>query len=260
MNSVSTRSTVPIWVRMEKYKAGERQRLVPDGMRWGPVVRIGTYEFARVQMFGYHNACGLRPTTRSTGIDAGRRAVDGGRDLSPVRRAVCAVRRRERVLSATSAMSTATATTSAFGGTGRQPSCDGGLVCRDCEVCGLIAAADARTNMDRAHKLASFIGGDALSSYERGMAHFAEKTTGGGRPCQTRLYPEDKYSFGWSALVMDDDGKWKRWIHGGFIKHGPNAEPAEGGGYDFTTWDYGKKCVRAATPEEISHTTWNTHT
>ena len=46
---------------------------------------------------------------------------------------------------------------------------------------------------------------------------------------------------------------WHRWIHGGFIKHGPNAEPAEGGGYDFTTWDYGKKCVRPATPEEINH-------
>ena len=113
----------------------------------------------------------------------------------------------------------------------------------------MIASGEVRAQMDRAHKLASFVGGDALRSYERGMARFAEKTTGGGRPCQTRLGNDGKWSFGWSECVLNDEGEWKRWIHGGFIMHGPSVEPAEGGGYTFTTYDYGDKEWRPATAE-----------
>ena len=45
----------------------------------------------------------------------------------------------------------------------------------------MIAPREARDQMDRASKLARFIGGDTLRSYERGIEMFEQKTTGGGR-------------------------------------------------------------------------------
>jgi hypothetical protein len=254
---VINETSVPIWVRMEQYKAQET-RSHPDGMIWGPVIKIGTMHSPDVPMFGYHHACGLFRDGTLDGHSSDERP-DGGWiyypyeeqcvpnvDVSVYACDIC----HERCYR------------DDFGVRWNKSATifDGGLVCRDCEVHGLIAPSEAREQMDRASKLARFIGGDTLHSYERGMEMFGRKTTGGGRACQTRLYKEDMYSFGWSTLVLGDDGKWKPWIHGGFIKHGPDAKPADGGGYDFTTWDYGKKCVRPATPEEINHICWSTHT
>jgi hypothetical protein len=247
---------VPVFVRMVRYKAGE-SRLVPDGMRWGPMVRVGSVESHEINMCGYHYAAGIATDMGLDGCDAGDNhkwlfdAVDHPfntlcEDAGIYRCDIC----NEHVYRDDFGLRFNRSAT-IF---------DGSLVCRDCEVHGLIAPRETREQMDRAHKLASFIGGDALASYLRGMEQYQQKTTGGGRPCQTRLYKEDMYSFGWSTLVQNDEGVWHRWIHGGFIKHGPNAEPAEGGDYNFTTWDYGQKCVRSATTEEINHIHWSSHT
>jgi hypothetical protein len=252
--SVRDRIEVPLFVRMIRYKAGE-SRLVPDGIRWGPMVRVGSSESPEINMCGYHYAAGISTDFGLDGIDAGdnhRWLFDAAdhpfntlcEDAGIYRCAIC----NEYCYR------------DDFGIRWNRSATimDGGLVCRDCEWHGMIAPRETREQMDRAHKLASFIGGDALRSYERGMERFEEKARG-DYPCQTRLYKEDMYSFGWSTLVKKD-GTWHRWIHGGFIKHGPNAEPAEGGDYNFTTWDYGKSCVRPATQDEVDHLHWSTHT
>ena len=51
-------TTVPIWVRMERYEAQKTLRR-PDGMTWGPVIKIGSQNSPEVPMFGYHHNCGL---------------------------------------------------------------------------------------------------------------------------------------------------------------------------------------------------------
>ena len=251
---------VPVWVRMEKYKAMARAgwfRTAYGGGRSS----ASALEVARGQdvRMNHHNvrAVSRRPRARRTRTLATITTAVGSTPL---------VRRRSILALGDAGIYRCDICNEYcyrddFGIRWNRSATimDGGLVCRDCEVHGLIAPREAREQMDRAHKLASFIGGDTLRSYERGMEMFEQKTRG-DYPCQTRLYKEDMYSFGWSTLVLDDDGKWRPWIHGGFIKHGPEAKPADGGGYDFTAWDYGKKCVRPATAEEINHIHWSSHT
>jgi hypothetical protein len=61
--------TVPVYIRMATYKAGE-SKLVPDGMRCGPVVRIGTFDSPEIEMFGYHHCAGHTTDSDLDGWDA----------------------------------------------------------------------------------------------------------------------------------------------------------------------------------------------
>ena len=49
-------------------------------------------------------------------------------------------------------------------------------------------------------------------------------------------------------------------MHGGLIMHGPTPAKTDGGDWSFSTWDYGKSCVRAATPAEVANIEWSVHT
>jgi hypothetical protein len=49
---------VPVWVRMEKYKAQET-RQHPDGMIYGPVIKVGGFESPEIELFGSHHSAGL---------------------------------------------------------------------------------------------------------------------------------------------------------------------------------------------------------
>src|SRR5260221_4595009 len=49
---------VPVFVRMERYLAQVTPRR-PDGMTFGPVIRVGTMDSPDTEMFGHHHACGL---------------------------------------------------------------------------------------------------------------------------------------------------------------------------------------------------------
>ena len=105
---------------------GGESRLVPDGMRWGPVVRVGTVESPEIEMCGEHHACGL---TTDYGLDGHRRwrpsQVAVRRRLTePIDHAV---QKMLASTSVTSARTTATAMTSVCGGTARQPSWMGAL-------------------------------------------------------------------------------------------------------------------------------------
>ena len=62
-------------------------------------------------------------------------------------------------------------------------------------------------------------------------------------------------------LQVHGDGKWHNLYNGGLIKFGPHCKITEDGSYKFRIWDYGQKCERDATEEEIhNHISWSTHT
>ena len=134
---------------------------------------------------------------------------------------------------------------------------DGGLVCRDCDVTGLVYDEETETQLERALRLADYVGGDC---HKRLVRHIEQLGRGFsfGSKSQTRLFREDKFSFNWSTIVFTREGK-KRGLNGGLIQHGP-CPIEDGDRFKFRTWDYGLKCEREATKVEIEGIHWGIHT
>ena len=267
ISDVVNETTVPVWVRMEKYKS-QVTRDRPDGMRMGPVIRIGTMDSPEVVMHGYHHNCGLfhdytfdgDPDTREDGgwmYYPFEVAGDHGDDVSVYECDKCGKHLYR----------------DDFGRRMHNSAClmDGSVVCRECEWHGLIAHAEVQERVRACRHLAAYADGfgktgDVLRSFERGMQTFERKVSGGGNALQTRLWLDGDWSFSWSTLWLDKEaGEWKRYMHGGFILHGPrplkNAAPGfEPSPYSFEQYDYGTKAWRNATVEEVSRMNWSIHT
>jgi hypothetical protein len=117
----------------------------------------------------------------------------------------------------------------------------------------------AEEQLDRCRKLAQFLGDDHISKFERQIEHLSHGFCW-GRPSQTRLFKEDRFSFAWSTIMLMDDDTRKQGMNGGLIQHGPCPIIGEDGKYRFETYDYGAKKVREATPEEVGNISWSIHT
>jgi len=153
---------------------------------------------------------------------------------------------------------------------------EGELVCSGCEpLTGLIHDAETADQIDRARALADWVdsfaddlerSGCPVKGRDRSSRAWLERAINFLScshpyrvPNRSYLHREDKFSFYFVRQAFDE-GKWKRDYNGGLIMHGPHVDPLPGGGYKFTTWDYGQKCERPSTPEEIAGIHWSTHT
>lgn len=246
--------TVPIWVRMERYKAQETKRRL-DGMTWGPIIKIGTQDSPEVNMCGMHHAAGLSTDYHLDGYDASEDGkwlyypleggADWGEDVSVYECSKCGKHLYR----------------DDFGVRHDLSAClmDGDLVCRSCDWHGMIMDAEVQTHAEKCRLLAAHVGQDAQRSLERGFEMFARKLSGSEKPLQTRVWKDGEWSFFWSTLALVD-GEWKRWMHGGLIMHGPTPAKTENNDWSFSTWDYANKCARAATPTEVANVCWSVHT
>ncbi len=137
----------------------------------------------------------------------------------------------------------------------------GDLVCPNCDpLTGIYCDAETADQIERARALASFVGLDARRHLDQIFTWMASDNADEGcNPRRLRLYREDSFSFGF-VLQYFVEGQWKNGMNGGIICHGPHAEITPEGDYLFRTWDYGQKCERFATTEEINHISWSTHT
>jgi hypothetical protein len=246
---------VPLFMKMVKYKAIETP-LNPDGMIFGPVVRIGSMESPEFDMFGLHYNAGLFKDYSLDTYDYKKeeswlyRVIDGdkdapGEDASAYECSKCNhwLYRDEQ------------------GRRYDRSACllNGELVCRDCDFTGLVYDSTAEEQLDRCRKLAQFLGDDHISKFERQIEHLSHGFCW-GRPSQTRLFKEDRFSFAWSTVMLMDDDTRKQGMNGGLIQHGPCPIIGEDGKYRFETYDYGEKKVREATPEEVGNISWSIHT
>jgi hypothetical protein len=136
---------------------------------------------------------------------------------------------------------------------------DGALACRDCEFIGLVYDHEGAEQINRALKLAKFVGPDCYERLERHLDSL-KRGFSFGQPCQTRLYREDKFSFAWGTKVFCEDGTTRQGMNGGLIKHGPHVEIGDDGAYSFSLWDHALKAQRNATVEEIGQVSWSIHT
>ena len=251
-------TTVPIWVRMEKYKAAET-REHPDGMIYGPVIKVGEFESPEITMFGHHHAAGLYNDYTLDGHDAGTRddrwiytVLDGDYATSP----------GEEVSLYLCDKCGHGLFRDDFGLRHDRSAClmDGGIVCRDCDWHGIVTPAETGERLDRCRKLADFVGAECRAGFDNRIAWLSHKTRGNGNPIQTRVWLDHhKWSFFWSESVFVD-GEWKSGMCGGLIQHGPAPTLNDDGSFTFTTWDYGLKAERPATEAEIRGIEWGIHT
>ena len=134
---------------------------------------------------------------------------------------------------------------------------DGSLVCRDCEVTGLVYTQEVEDRLARCRTLADFVGAECRKQFDR----MIERLGGGfsfGSPSQTRLFNDGDWSFFRRTVVHTPSGD-KEGMHGGLIRHGP-CPIEDGDTFKFRTWDYGLKCERDATKAEIEGIHWGIHT
>lgn len=136
---------------------------------------------------------------------------------------------------------------------------DGALVCRDCDVRGLVATAEVRARLDRCRIIASILGSRALDNFDRQVDFLASKEAWGS-PAQTRIWLDGEHSFTWRTFHFRD-GERIPGMFGGLIYHGPRPVLDEGGSIaGFETWDYEASKYRPATGEERVHARWGIHT
>lgn len=246
-------TTVPIFVRMHKYKAQET-RETPDGMIYGPVVRIGSITSPEIEAFGHHWSAGLKQCYHLDGLDKvdkwlyeplAEDVFPPGDDVSFYTCDKC----NNYLLR---------------DDTGRRShhcACifDGSLVCQDCDVTGLVYDGETEDQLARARKLAGFVGDECLANLERNVASLSRGFSF-GRRSQTRLFRSDRFSFNWSCVVFTEDGERHSGMHGGLIQHGPCPIEVNGHRYEFRTWDYAAKAEREATHDEVKSIHWGIHT
>jgi hypothetical protein len=135
---------------------------------------------------------------------------------------------------------------------------DGALVCRDCDVRGLVYAADVEERLERCRRLADHIGPEARRKFES-QIEFLGRGVCFGHPCQTRLFLDGQWSFFWRETLFTSEGK-KDGMVGGLILHGPQPHLGADGSYEFTSWDYVDQCQRPATAAEVAGMSWGIHT
>ena len=250
---VCDETKVPIYVRMVKYKA-QKTPVTPDRMIYGPVVRIGSMDSPEIEMFGRHWAAGLTQDYHLDGFEKTDKWLyrpmscdidPAGEDVSFYLCDKCqtSLYRDE---------------------TGRRQNhsaClfNGSLVCRDCEVTGLVYDHDTAEQLARARKLAGFVGDACLANLNSRVAQLNQGFRF-GRPSQTRLFREDKFSFNWSCVIFNEDGTRKQGINGGLIQFGPRPIEMDLDRYEFRTWDDTLAAERDATHDEIKGIHWSIHT
>ena len=255
-------TVVPLFVRMALYKA-QKTKLHPDGMIYGPIVRVGSMASPEVKLCGFHHAAGLIKDYNlyefgSADCPAEEPWLYTVRDEdteAPGKNADCYIcsecgewlyrdeQGRRQGRSATLY--------------------DGALVCRSCDVHGLVLDGPAQDQLDRCRRLSDYLAKnydyDPVRSLERQIVFHSNKTSWGDKPCQVRAWKCDTFSFDWSEFTFTPEGK-KRGLVGGLIQHGPTPKEQPDGSWTFKTWDYQKNEPRAATPEEICHICWSNHT
>ena len=248
---------VPVWVRMEKYKAAET-REHPDGMIHGPVVKVGLLDSPELALHGNHHAAGLYADYTLDSLDAG---VTGERWIYTVLDGDYATSPGEEVSLYLCDKCGHGLFRDDFGRRHSHSAClkDGELVCRECDWHGIILTDEVYQRAEKCRNLADYVGADCRRSLERGFEDFARKESGNGTPLQTRVFLDGEWSFFWSTRGLRES-EWKPYMHGGLIMHGPTPKPQDDGTYLFETYDYGLKAVRPATTAEIDYIHWSIHT
>ena len=262
ISDVVNETTVPVWVRMEKYKAGASKKR-PDGMRLGPVIRIGTMDSPEVVMHGYHHSCGLFHdyTLDSDPEDPRGRRVD----LLPVRGRRRPRRRRERVRVRQVRQAQLPRRLRPphaqlgvpDGRVGRVPRVRVARHDRSRRGAGADQGVPASRPRGRSADR------EACARSSAACEIFDRKVSGGGTPLQTRLWLDGDWSFSWSTLWLDKEaGEWKRYMHGGLILHGPR--PLKSDRLErallVRAVRLRHKKWRNATTEEMSRMDWSIHT
>jgi hypothetical protein len=244
---------VPVWIRMHLYEGGKCKEN-PTGMLYGPVVKIGTVDAPELEFYGHHHNAGLEYDSDIDGFDYPRKwlyrpASDDPNSLGEDASYYWCDKCKNRLYR------------DDLGRRYNNSACIfvGGLVCRDCEVTGLIYDSEVEKQIVRCNKLASFLGEKHRQQFERQIDQVGGKTFF-GMPSQTRLYREDKFSFGWSTFYFTPSGSKEQGMNGGLIKHGPSVIEKPDGGYEFRLYDYKEKCEREATSAEVGNISWGIHT
>lgn len=251
-------TVVPVWVRMEKYKAMET-REHPDGMIHGPVVKVGMLDSPELALHGNHHAAGLYADYTLDSIDAG---VTGERWIYTVLDGDYATSPGEEVSLYLCDKCGYGLFRDDFGLRHDRSAClmDGSLVCRDCEWHGVVTPAETVERLNRCRNLADFVGPECRRTFDRGIEFLSHKERGNGMPIQTRVMLDShRWSFFWAERMLTDEG-WKNGMVGGLIQHGPTPNLNDDGSFTFTKWDYGLKAERPATADEIKHVEWGLHT
>ena len=258
-------TSVPCYVRMRLYKAQET-KLHPDGMIYGPIVRVGSMASPEVDLCGFHHAAGLFQD---------RSLFEYGQPDCPVEDPwLYTVQPGDEC-----------------GALGKQADCyhcdqcnqtvyrdedsrrqsksavlyDGSLVCRDCDVRGLVMDGQAQDQLAKCRRLANYIartyGNDVVvPRLESRIAFLDQRKSWGDSPCQVRAWKEDGFSFNWSELWFNAEGEKKRGLNGGLIQHGPTPVIQPDMTYKFMTWDYKNHVQCEATKEEVANIEWSIHT
>lgn len=136
---------------------------------------------------------------------------------------------------------------------------DSDLVCRDCDMTGLIYDSDVETHLKKCRKLATHLGEKATASLQRCIDSVGGERSW-GQPSQTRLYMERPWSFGFAVTLIKENGDRKQSLSGGIIQHGPAVILKDDGSYEFKQYDYGAQCHRDANEVEVGNISWSTHT
>jgi hypothetical protein len=247
---------VPVIVRMELYKAQETKEN-PSGMMFGPIVMVGCETSPEIKLFGHHYAAGLTTDRQVDEKHDGRspdrwiyNVLPGDSDAPGEDASYYLCDKCNKQLYRDEP-----------GRRNNHSAClfNDELVCRDCDFIGLVYDTEGGEQIDRAVKLATFIGDDCRQSLARHLDQL-RRGFSFGSPCQTRLYREDRFSFGWGTKVFCEDGTTRAGMHGGLIQHGPHVEIDGDGAYSFSLWDHALKAQRDATVEEIGQVSWSIHT
>ena len=231
----------------------------------GPVIRIGTMDSPEVVMHGYHHYCGLFHDYTLDGDPDDRE--DGGWIYCPFEATGVPRRRRERVRVRQVRQAPVPRRL-------RPPHAQLGLPDgRRGRVPRLRVArpdrprrgAGADQGVPASRRLRRTASARPAMSCGRSSAAcemFERKVSGGGNALQTRLWLDGDWSFSWSTLWFDKEaGEWKRYMHGGFILHGPrplkNERRRRTPSSSTTT---ARRQWRNATVEEVARMDWSIHT